>query len=182
MLLLFFISILLTNYFTYPKSEQSAQLFLQKSSKSSSKHAWNFSLILKAFCRKTTIFENLKNVSRNVFKSLSALALENSSLEKIFLKNWCSLKMIKSAYNILLTPASKHLELISSGKWQRQQRSCIQLIGCFISFFFSSLLSTKLFDLNFLLSHFSRKSTVNVNSVEHFSEMAIFLFSATAKS
>ena len=81
-LLLFFIFISLINSFICLKSEQSAQLFLQKSSKSSSKHSWNSSLILKAFYRKRAIFKNLTNFSWSVFKSLSASVFDNSSLKK----------------------------------------------------------------------------------------------------
>ena len=92
MLILFFIFISLINSFICLKSEQSAQLFLQKSSKSSSKHSWNSSLILKAFYRKRAIFKNLTNFSWSVFKSLSASVFDNSSLKNIpqkfmFLKN-----------------------------------------------------------------------------------------------
>ena len=78
--------------------------------------------------------------------------------------------MTKSAFDIVFSYVSKLVRLISSGKGQRQQRSCIQSIGCFISYFlFSSLLCSKLFNLNFLLNHFSRQSAANFNLVENIS-------------
>ena len=79
---LFFIFTSLINSLIPPKPNQSAQLFSQKSSNSSSRQSSNSSLILKAFCRKTAILKNLTNFSWNVFKPLSASVSDNSSLEK----------------------------------------------------------------------------------------------------
>ena len=91
-------------------------------------------------------------------------------------------KMIKSAYDIVFSSASCVVGLILRGKVQRQQRSYDQSIGCSISYFlFTSLLSFKLFDLNFLLNHFSKQSAENFNLVVNISEIAILFFlSATA--
>ena len=89
--------------------------------------------------------------------------------------------MIKSAYDIVVSSASYDVGLPSRGKVQRQQRSCNESIRCSISYFlFTSLLNSKLFDLNFLLNRFSKKSAANFNSVVNILEILFFL-SATAR-
>ena len=71
--------------------------------------------------------------------------------------------MIKSAYDIVFSSASNDVGLILRGKVQRHQQSCDQSTGCSISYFLiMSLLNSELFDLIFLLKHFSKQSAANL--------------------
>ena len=102
----------------------------------------------------------------------------------MFLKNLCSLKIIKLLRDINFSSKLYDVGLVSRGKGQRQQRPCSQLIRCSVSYFFLiSLLNSKLFYLNFLLNHFSKQSAAHFNSVLNILETTILFFlSATASA
>ena len=71
----------------------------------------------------------------------------------------------------------KFVGLILNGNFQLQQRPSIQSIGFSIScFLFTSLIDSRVLDLNFLLNHLIRQSPANFISVLNVSATANFFF------
>ena len=110
------------------------------------------------------------------FTSFMLSVFANFSFEKIFLKNLCSLKK-KSAKEIVSLSQSCNFGLILRKKCT-STTTILRPISWILNsiFLFTSLLKSKLFDLNFLLNHFSKQSVVNL------SENAILLFLAATVS
>ena len=115
---------------------------------------------MSTFGKRIVIFKNLQSIYWKVFDVLRCCYRRQLALrwKKIFLRNWCSLKMVKSTKDIVFLYASNLVALISRGNVLIQHHCLDQLIVFSISrLFLASRLNSKLFDWNLTLKHFNKQ-------------------------